>query len=97
MDTKKSNKPNSKPSHPVRAAKRPAVSLKSDVAIAFILIRTRLDVARSLAYVCAATLRGQRTDHDLDVATCLQRLIGDALADQVNAIDRLLGRDGTQP
>jgi hypothetical protein len=57
-------------------------------------MRRKLDIVSAVAYVCAATLRSQNTDHDLDVATCLQRLIGDELAEQVNYIDRLVGKNG---
>lgn len=54
-------------------------------------IRRKLDIASAVAYVCAAALRGQAADNGIDVALCLQRCVGDALFDQMQHIDRLLG------
>ena len=56
-------------------------------------IHRKLDIASAVAYVCAATLRAQAADYDTEVALCLQRCVGDALFDQMQYINRLLGVD----
>jgi hypothetical protein len=59
-------------------------------------IRRKLDIASAVAYVCAAALRAQAADGDVDVALCLQRCVGDALFEQTQHIDQLLGEDGNE-
>ncbi len=54
-------------------------------------IRHRLDIASAVAYVCAAALKAQTANNDVDVALCLQRCVGDQLFEQMQHISRLLG------
>lgn len=56
-------------------------------------IRDSLDVASAVAYVCAATLKAQAADRDIEVALCLQRCVGDELFGQIQHINRLLGEE----
>jgi hypothetical protein len=53
-------------------------------------ISRELEVAQAVVYLCAATLRGQAADSDIDVALSLQRCVGDELDRQIERIGELL-------
>jgi len=56
-------------------------------------IRRKLDIASAVAYICAAALKTQTAENDIDVALALQRCCGDVLFEQTQQISRLLGED----
>ena len=56
-------------------------------------VHRKLEIAGTVAYVCAATLRAQMTGYDTDVALCLQRCVGDEIDRQIQQIDGLLERE----
>ena len=68
----------------------PTVLSRDGLTPALQAIHRKLTIAASVANVCAATLRAQATDHDTDVALCLQRCVGAEIDRQLEAIERLL-------
>jgi hypothetical protein len=57
-------------------------------------IRHRLAVIRSVTYTASVALKFHRADVEADVATTLQRCVGDELDRQVERLDDLLKRFG---
>ncbi len=64
----------------------------SESATALRHICKRIEVAGTVAYVCAASLREQAAGIDTEVALSLQRCVGDELHRQTEAIVRLFGK-----
>jgi hypothetical protein len=78
-----------KPAHP-GVLKRVAAKAGPPATGALREIRATLEIAMSVVYISAATLRAQSVEHDSDVALCLQRCAGDELHRQIERIDRLI-------
>jgi hypothetical protein len=56
-------------------------------------IRRHLQVAQAVVYVCSAALRHQNADSDNEIATTLQRCVGDELDRQIKRLDVLIDED----
>ena len=53
-------------------------------------VHDQLEIAWSVAIVCAIALKAQAADHDREMAQTLQRCVADVIADQMQRINTLL-------
>ena len=57
----------------------------------------RLEVVRSASTICATALRHQNCEIDEDVATVLQRNVGDKVGEEIERLNRLLSALEPEP